>query len=204
MKTSQIFFLSLLFCLMLFTACKGPGIKVSEPSEKENEILQVKGDLAAMTLVKSLKSEVKQAIETEGVAKAISVCNEKALPLTQKVAEQSNDNISIKRTSFKYRNPANAPDKVESMALNHYENLIRSGNKLPGFYTQKVIQNGDTSFYYYKPMKTEMLCLLCHGDGNAISPQVKSMLAELYPDDRATGYHEGDFRGLIRVKFRSL
>ena len=53
-------------------------------------------------------------------------------------------------------------------------------------------------------MKTEVLCLLCHGTQDAISPEVKLKLKELYPKDRAVGYKEGDFRGLIRVKFSSL
>jgi hypothetical protein len=32
-----------------------------------------------------------------------------------------------------------------------------------------------------------------------LTQEVSAQLAALYPDDKATGYKEGDFRGLIRV-----
>lgn len=48
-------------------------------------------------------------------------------------------------------------------------------------------------------MKIAPLCLNCHGDKNMLSEEVSAQLANLYPEDKATGYREGDFRGVIRV-----
>jgi hypothetical protein len=42
-------------------------------------------------------------------------------------------------------------------------------------------------------------CLACHGDPEAIDPQVKRLLAERYPDDTAVGYKPGDLRGAVSV-----
>jgi len=190
--------------LIIITACSGSGTKVITPTDGENDILKKRGNDIAMSLVKTLKSEVKNSIEKDGVSGAINICNEKAMPLTHEIEKQYGNTVSIKRTSFKYRNQENAPDEFETLALNHFDVLSSQQMEIPAFYTQKVISEGDTTFYYYKPMKTEMLCLLCHGNESAISPEVKNMLSELYPEDKATGYKEGDFRGLIRVKFTSL
>jgi hypothetical protein len=47
----------------------------------------------------------------------------------------------------------------------------------------------------------ESMCLICHGDKQTMAPSAAKILAERYPDDQARGYKEGDFRGLIRIKF---
>ena len=162
------------------------------------------GKPVAMELIKTLKTAVKTTIDTAGVDAAIEVCNVKAIPLTHGVESRQQRELDIKRTSFKYRNPENTPNEYEMIALNHYEALINQGEELPPFYTQKIVNEGDTMYYYYKPMKVAALCVVCHGDKEIIPKDVASRLDELYPDDKATGYKEGDFRGLIRVKFTSL
>ena len=40
-------------------------------------------------------------------------------------------------------------------------------------------------------------CLTCHGE--RVSDAVHEQIAELYPDDRATGFKLGEFRGLLWV-----
>jgi hypothetical protein len=42
------------------------------------------------------------------------------------------------------------------------------------------------------------MCLQCHGAN--IAPPVAAKLAELYPEDQATGFAAGDFRGLFWVE----
>ena len=47
------------------------------------------------------------------------------------------------------------------------------------------------------PGHFQKLCLGCHG--KSIAPEVKAKLAELYPEDKATGFSEGDLRGAFVV-----
>jgi hypothetical protein len=196
--TSVVITASILF------SCSQPSQKIVEPTVAEQEIIIAKGEAIAVALVQSLKSEVKQAIESQGVEEAIAVCNLEAIPLTHQIEELSGRDISIKRTSFRFRNPENEPDEIETLALSYFEMLHTQGKDIPQAYTQKVVMGTDTLFYYYKPMKMEALCLLCHGGEETIAPGVKRILSTLYPDDRATGYREGDFRGLIRVKLTHI
>jgi hypothetical protein len=48
-----------------------------------------------------------------------------------------------------------------------------------------------------KAIPTGEVCLKCHG--TQIAPEVSQVLASLYPEDRATGYKEGDIRGAFVV-----
>jgi hypothetical protein len=52
---------------------------------------------------------------------------------------------------------------------------------------------------YYAPLMVAPLCVQCHGAAEALEPGVREILRDRYPDDRATGYAAGDFRGVIRV-----
>jgi len=43
-------------------------------------------------------------------------------------------------------------------------------------------------------------CVVCHGDPAQIPDAVLAALAARYPDDRATGFAEGDLRGWFWVE----
>ena len=51
-----------------------------------------------------------------------------------------------------------------------------------------------------KALPTQGLCLNCHGSEDKMAPEVKARLSELYPNDKATGYSEGQIRGALTVK----
>jgi len=61
---------------------------------------------------------------------------------------------------------------------------------------------GDKLVYrYYFPLKVLKLCLTCHGTpGKDIKPEVYEAIKRKYPEDKAIGYREGDFRGVVRVE----
>ena len=201
---NKILFAFLIFSLLLIWSCNNAEREIAQPSDSETKKMVSYGDAIVYELVKTLKTAVKTTIDTAGPVAAISVCNIEAMPLTKKVKDEAPRDVSIKRTSYLFRNPANEPDDLESMALDHYMSLIETGEEIPPFYAQKIVEGEITYYNYYKPMKMENLCLLCHGDAATIPPNVQTKLHELYPNDKATGYKEGDFRGLIRVRFNKL
>ena len=64
-----------------------------------------------------------------------------------------------------------------------------------------VLRDGlpdDVSLRIARGIRVEAACLMCHGDN--IAPPIAGRLASLYPDDRATGFLEGDLRGLVWVE----
>ena len=51
-----------------------------------------------------------------------------------------------------------------------------------------------------RPLIVAPVCIICHGPKETMAPEVKRMLTERYPEDRATGFQDGDLRGAISVK----
>jgi mono/diheme cytochrome c family protein len=48
-----------------------------------------------------------------------------------------------------------------------------------------------------RPLPTAATCTKCHGSAERLSPEVRAILAAAYPQDKATGFEEGDLRGFI-------
>ena len=197
MRYSIIFLISVSI-LFLFSKCNNSG-QISEPTSEEIELIKPIGDQIAGNLVKELQSELKAAIKDGGFEKAVNVCNLRAAPITEIAANATYRKVEIKRTTNKYRNPLNAPDKFEKVALSYFEGLIAAGEPLPKYYIQKIEASGSQIFNYYKPMKVGNKCLICHGDKASIKPDLLSSISKLYPEDKAIGYKENEFRGLIRI-----
>lgn len=190
----------ILFFTILSLYCQKSEKSLTTPTQSETEAIVKIGDTVAVQLMSTLKGELMKAIEEGGMVNAISVCKTKALELTSDIGRQVDPGIEIKRTTFNYRNPKNAPNEIELAALQFFEEKVKAGEGLPANFVQKIPGDQKTTFYYYKPLKTAGLCLGCHGNPQAMDKNLVSKIQELYPDDKAIGYEEGDFRGVIRVK----
>ncbi len=182
-----------------FSLVSAAGNKRSEiPPEVEKRVVDL-GHKATMSLLKKLLGEVTTSLEEKGPAATIKYCSERAYPLTDSVSEAFG--VKIKRTTFKYRNPKNKPDKYEEEALRYFEKFFKEGKKPPKHYVQKVKMGDKLVYRYYFPLKVLKLCLSCHGTpGKDIKPEVYEVIKEKYPEDRAINYKEGDFRGVVRVE----
>ena len=52
---------------------------------------------------------------------------------------------------------------------------------------------------YAEPIIVQPMCLACHGE--SLAPEIAAKISEAYPDDQATGFKVGDFRGVFWVEF---
>jgi hypothetical protein len=200
----KMLFIALVSLSVTLIDCQNKDIRITDPSSDESKKLVTTGKQISGELLKSLQTELQAAIKEGGFENAINVCNLKAIPITEIVRKNTESDVIIKRTSRKYRNPLNAPDPAETAALNHYHKLIDAGEKLPGYLTQKVRESGKTYYYYHQPITTGGLCLSCHGTQSMLALEVSDRIRELYPYDLAYDYEEGDFRGLVSIKFLNL
>jgi len=157
------------------------------------------GEHVIMQLGGTLLNEVTTAVTQSGPEKAIEVCHLKALPLTRETMSGQPRITEVKRTSQRLRNPANAPDAAEKLALTRVEQDLASGN-MPKTLMQQITVSGEpTEWRVYRPVMMAPACLTCHGPRETLPPAVRARLDTLYPEDQATGYAAGDWRGLIRV-----
>lgn len=157
------------------------------------------GERVITQLGGTLLNEVTTAIAQSGPEKAIEVCHLKALPLTRETMSGQPRITAVKRTSQRVRNPANAPDAAEKLALSRVEKDLAAG-KPPTVLVQQITASGEpVEWRVYRPVMMAPACVTCHGPREALAPAVRARLATLYPEDQATEYAEGDWRGLIRV-----
>ena len=178
--------------VLWFAACDGPR---SMRSPQVDDAVVARAASAAALLREGLVQRLTGALDSAGPSGAIEVCAEQALPLSDSLARVAGVS-AIKRTSDRVRNPANAPDAGDREALERFRAELDAGRPLPQYFVEPA---GADEARYYEPLRIMPLCVQCHGAVEDLDPEVRRMLAERYPEDRAVGYQEGDFRGLIRI-----
>ena len=151
-------------------------------------------DSLTVEFMTTLKGELTAALQEGGPAYAVKVCKVTSL----EIAAQSSrtPGWTIKRVSARNRNPENAPDDYEANALAR----LAAVDGPPVFYEWQKRSNAESTFVYFKAIRTAELCLSCHGPRETLSSDLLAVLAQEYPDDLATGYAPGDLRGAFVVR----
>ena len=164
-------------------------------SKQESELTQESEMTAEIAkgaqLLRPFKTQMQQALKAgmaEGPIHAIDACRIKAPEIA---AALSNDGVRVGRASHKLRNPENSgPDWVRPVL----DDYLASDHREP---VEVALENGYIG--YAEPIAVQPLCLTCHGDG--LAPDLASTISTLYPEDRATGYADGEFRGVFWVEY---
>ncbi len=151
---------------------------------------------ATKELLATLKGRLVAAMQQGGPENALAVCHEVAQDIAASAQEEG---LKIRRVTLRVRNPKDAPDSWESELLRQLEQAKAAGT-MPDEVAQVLEdEHGHRVLRYAKPLLVGKVCLACHGDPEQMKPGVRQKLADLYPDDRATGYREGDLRGVVSV-----
>jgi len=138
------------------------------------------------------KRELMTALQiglASGPENAIGACRVRAPEIA---ASLSHDGVRVGRTSDRLRNPANAPPDWVAPLLAAYR-------EAPDTRAPRAVVLDDGRRGYVEPIFVQPLCLTCHG--TAVPEAIAAKLAAMYPEDRATGYREGDLRGLFWVEY---
>jgi hypothetical protein len=199
---------ALLLGIGLLGGCRAPGPEAAA----EVEVVRVEGtspdtvrlpraelDQARRTanaLGQELAGLVFATLEQDGAEAAVHVCSEVA---QERTAAHGGAGVYVRRVSDRLRNPLNAPDAAERRELERMHELEAGGG--PASEIVRVVErDGERSLHLLRPIRIQPPCLACHGAPAAIAPEVRQVLAERYPDDRAVGYTAGQLRGLISVR----
>lgn len=141
---------------------------------------------AVQTLGGRLMGELTKALDEGGPTGAIDVCRMRAPEIAAAVSNEYG--LVLGRTSFRLRNPSNLPPEWA-------EDLVREQVADPTWMAGPKGQLGGLL-----PIRMKAECGMCHGPKEQIAPEVLSALQETYPEDTATGFHEGDLRGWFWVE----
>lgn len=153
-----------------------------------------RGDSIATATFDTLRKSLLQAMETRGIAGAVRFCNVQALPITSALAK---DGITIQRVAERFRNPANALNKEDSLHWQIFAQRMAMGDSLT-----PILFETTTETVFYKPIIMNPLCGNCHGNkAMGMQPEVLAVIDSLYPKDKALGFVKGDIRGLWKITF---
>lgn len=144
----------------------------------------------------ALQGKLTSALNDEGPAAAIRVCNVEAPAIGAKVLGGQREGWMIQRTALRVRNPANAPNEWQRRGLEALQERIERGTA-PAAAEWHEVEEG--ALRYMRAIPLGGMCTLCHGDPESIPQEVKDELARLYPEDRAVGFSEGELRGAFVV-----
>jgi hypothetical protein len=144
---------------------------------------------AAMKLVgRSLMQRLQAELGQGGPGEAVTSCHEEAQLISAELARSAG--VEAGRTSARLRNPANAP---RPWAKGYVE--ATAGRKAAD--VEPVAFDLGDRVGLLRPITVGGACLACHGSPEQIPASAASSISARYPDDRATGFAEGDLRGFF-------
>ncbi len=146
-------------------------------------------------LGKTLKNNLEAEMKADQTGlKGMNFCSTKADILTKEVNSNLPKGVSVRRTALKLRATDNKADAIDIKIMNEILSGIKDKKDKMG--KPKLVEI-DNSFRVYKPLFVQPACMKCHGDNKTINPEVQKVITKKYPNDKAIGFKEGDFRGLI-------
>ncbi|MBD3795207.1 MAG: DUF3365 domain-containing protein [Epsilonproteobacteria bacterium] len=160
----------------------------------ENPQIQALGAGKIKDFISGVKGHLESVMKSDpsGV-NGMNMCSVDAMRLTSEYNKMIADsNVTIRRSALKYRNEANKPDVTDEVVMNKF---VESKN----FEKPLVVEMRD-SYRVYKALPTMKPCLACHGEN--IKPEVQALITKSYPKDLASGFKEGDFRGVVIAEIK--
>ncbi|MCC7247628.1 MAG: DUF3365 domain-containing protein [Lysobacter sp.] len=151
----------------------------------------------AQAAIKDFGGRLREALmakmANEGPVASIDFCRTEAPSIARDVAARHG--VAIGRTSSRVRNPNNAPNDWRSEMLAAFQTRIAVG-EAPETLKYAKIENG--TLRYGQGIRTDPLCLTCHGA--SVTGPLRDAIRTHYPDDRATGFENGELRGAFWVE----
>lgn len=142
-----------------------------------------------------LQTELQAAMKVGGPANAVAFCASRAQVLMDSMSQVHG--VQIRRATMRPRNIVDRATAREELALEFYaQRQLASDSLLP------TVEVDNGVVHYFRPIVLGRPCLACHGTPNKhIAPETAAVIAAAYPNDQATGYAEGDLRGVWHVIF---
>lgn len=157
---------------------------------------QARAQAAMAAFSGRLRSELGQAIERAGPLGAIDFCQVEAPRIADQVMAEHGVRLGRVAVPGRNRNPGNVATGWQALALADFQAAVMAGGA-PEAQVQAVRDGlpADVELRVARGIRVEPACLLCHG--TSVAPELVARLRQRYPDDRATGFSEGDLRGAI-------
>lgn len=162
-----------------------------QASDNANQILLKEARHQTKQLAMQLQKTLKKSMKKNGPQAAIQVCNSEAPAIAENLSQ---GDWTVGRTALKVRNSDNTPDAWESRVMKQFAEQLKNGANPK---TLEASKTEDGTFRYMKAIPTGGVCLACHGE--KLAQPIAAKLDELYPNDQARGFKQGELRGAFTL-----
>jgi hypothetical protein len=168
--------------------------------EDSVEKMRQASEKKAISFMQELGAAFKKEMAEGGPVGTVSVCSELAPEISGRMSRETGWQIT--RVGTRVRNPLlGMPDAWEQKALMDFEKRSLRGEDIEKMSFSEVVSEPAGKFFrYMKAIDVKPQCIACHGPEDRITPAVREILQERYPQDKATGYKAGDLRGAFSIK----
>jgi len=175
------------------------GLLLTSVTMADNAAVKQEGVKYIKMLGGTLKSQLQAKMKEDKTGlTALAFCTSSADEITNEVNKKLPAYAKVRRTSLKVRNgKVNTPDATDRKVMEEYVAAIKAKTFSPK--DIKVVEEGDVT-RVYKPLVAKAVCLKCHGSD--LSPKIADAIKTAYPNDKATGFKEGDLRGVIVAEIK--
>lgn len=164
-----------------------PSYRIDQAPARLAASVEVAG-AAMRALQQRLSARLQEEMQKGGPLRAVGVCRDEAQTLTAETARVQG--IRVGRSSHRLRNPGN-------LAPSWAARFVEAGAGKKAAAVEAVVVDLGDRVGVLRPLPTAAACTQCHGRAERMSPDMKAFLQTAYPQDRATGFEEGDLRGFI-------
>lgn len=183
--------------------CKGPQSDAGQAQKgvyldlSDNLDLLLIGMEVVDSVGNTLRSNLMQAMASEGPVHAVEFCNTRALSLTGIYDDRYA--VEVRRASDRWRNPKNAPSNLEAKVITDYRSEQNIGIALK----PKLALDNDGRKVFFSPIFTGAPCLICHGNEANMDDSLREKIIGLYTEDNAKGFNIDELRGVWSVTFKN-
>lgn len=157
-----------------------------------------RADVAAADFQARLRQALQARMTAEGPLSALAFCHEQAPLIASAVMDKHGVRLGRVAIPGRERNPGNSARPWQLPWLERFASAVAAGQKAQD---QVAVIRDDLPdgvvLRLLRGIAVEAPCQLCHG--RELAPEIASELARLYPEDRASGFVEGDLRGALWV-----
>ncbi|MBW8310775.1 MAG: DUF3365 domain-containing protein [Rhizobium sp.] len=173
----------------------------SEPAPAPEPVVaapdaQARAQAAMKDFSERLRGRLREAMTRDGAPAAVDFCQLEAPRIAEQVMAEHGVRLGRVAVPGRNRNPGNVAEGwLQELAVSFQAAVDTGGAPEAQVAVLRESVPPGVELRMARGIRVEAACLMCHGDN--IAPEIAARLAEHYPQDRATGFREGDLRGLI-------
>ncbi len=169
------------------------------PETQAQAQAQARAQAAMQDFSERLRGQLRDAMTRDGAPAAVDFCHDQAPRIADQVMAEHGVRLGRVAVPGRHRNPGHVAEGWQAETLASFQAAVdRGGAPQAQVAVMRDALPSGVELRMARGIAVEPACLMCHGA--SIAPGIAERLAQNYPEDGATGFREGDLRGLVWVE----